>query len=595
MPIEKIDDTRERFTHPLLHPEIPMVNPIDFEVIKNRLNTIANEMGAAVHRAAHSLIFAEAKDFSCALFDHEGHMVGMGEFLPGHQGAMQNNLDGILAAVGWDSFGEGDILMSNDALYGASHPPDLVLFHPIYWRHELIGIAGCVVHHIDMGGTWPGSYYPLATELYQEGIRFPGTKLYEAGKLRSDILRLFLTNVRVPDTQHGDLMAQVGGCHLAATRLCELAEKYGSKLLKDTYVAIQHYAASRIRRLIEQMPDGVYVSEDYVDDDGHEDRSFKVKCTMTVHGDRLVFDFTGTEKQAKGYINCHWGNTAANCYSPVMSLDPTCPRCYGATSPIEIITEKGTLVNPSSTAPIMASTTEVGHAVHNVVWHCLSQAAPALGSGIWSGAFTTATLHGINPRTGKRIICMLSEVGGGGARQTLDGWPVASAKAPNMTLSNIEIQEAYWPVFFKYRRLVPEEGVPGSGGGTQRGGLGTEIEVSPLGVPLRFLTMANHFYHSVPGVFGGLPGHTAQIEIRDALTGRTIKKIRPKAVDYLLEPGQHTLYLRTPGGGGYGQPRGRDPEEVREDVLDGLVSHRTAKEIYGISPRGSDTGCSAGV
>ena len=224
MPIEKIGDNKEKFIHPLFHRESPKVNPIDFEIIKNRLNTIANEMGAAVHSAAHSLIFSEAQDFACALFDCEGHLVGMGEFMPGLQGAMQNNLDGIIGAEGWEVFKEGDILMSNDPLYGACHPPDLVLFHPIYLEQELIGIAGCTVHHIDMGGAAPSSWYPLATDLYQEGIRFPpGTKLYKEGMLRKDILNIFLTNVRVPDTQRGDLMAQVAGCHLGARRLCELA------------------------------------------------------------------------------------------------------------------------------------------------------------------------------------------------------------------------------------------------------------------------------------------------------------------------------------------------------------------------------------
>lgn len=582
MTIEKIDDVKEKFTHPLLLKQIPKTDPVDFEIINNRLNTIANEMGVAMHNAAHSLIFSEAKDFSCCLFDHEGHLVAMGEFLPGHQGGMQHNLDGLLAATGWEVFNEGDILMNNDALYGACHPPDMVLFHPIYLEHELIGIAGSTVHHVDMGGAAPSSYYPLATELYQEGIRFPpGTKLYEAGKLREDILNILLTNVRIPDTQRGDLMAQVASCRLGATRVCQLAQKYGSKLLKNVYIAIQQYAARRIEKLIEQMPDGVYISEDYVDDDGHDDKSFKVKCSMTVSGSRLTFDFTGTDKQAKGFINSQWGNTAANCYSPIMSMDPTCPRCYGATTPVDIIAEKGTLVNASPTAPIGACTTEVGQAVHNLVWHCLSQADSIRGSGIWTGSMNAAIFSGIDPRNKKYIICSLtSPIGGGGARRNLDGWPVAHSKASNMTLPNIEIHETYWPLIYKYRRIVPERDFPGSGAGTHTGGLGIEFEVGPVEGPLKLQTRGNHFYYPVAGVFGGFPGHKSRMEIRDAITGKLKRKLRPKGLDYLLEPGQDALYICNTGGGGYGPPSQRDPEKVKKDIIDEFVSLETAKEIY---------------
>lgn len=589
MPVEKISDNRERFFHPIDLSHAPSINPVDLEIIKNRFNTIANEMGAAVHSSAHSLIFSEAKDFACALFDHEYHLVGMGEFMPGLQGAMQHNLDGILAAEGTEVFGEGDILMSNDPVFGACHTPDLVLFHPVYRERELIGITACTVHHIDMGGAAPSSWYPLATDLYQEGIRFPpGTKLYKKGKLCTDILNIFLTNVRVPDTQRGDLMAQVASCRLGAQRLCEMAQKYGSKLLKEVSTAIQHMAAKRMQELVAQMPGGTYVSEDYIDDDGHDDRSFKVRCTMTVKGKKLILDFSGTEKQAKGFINSHWGNTAANCYSPLLSLDPECPRCYGATTPVEIITEKGTLVNPSSTAPIMASTVEVGQAVHNVVWHCLSQANPELGSGIWTGSVDGAIFYGMNLRNNKYTICSLtSGIGGGGGRRRLDGWPVAHAKAANMTLPNIEIHEAYWPLIYKFRRIVPEKDVAGSGAGTHRGGMGLEFQISPLDGPLKLQTRGNHVYHATAGIFGGLGGHPGCMEIRDAGTGETKRKLRPKGMDYILEPGKDSLFLRTPGGGGYGLPSLRDKDKVREDVLEGFISNETAEKIYGVDSAGT--------
>src|SRR3990170_7996540 len=173
MAIDKIEGNRERFYRALHHDIIPEVDPITLEIIRNRLETMANEMGAVVHATAHSPVFAETKDFSCAMFDYEGHLIALGQFMPGHQGNMQNTIDNLIEAVGWDNINEGDIFMTNDALYGGCHPPDLMLFRPVFYKGERIGLVCSLVHHIDMGGMATSSYCPQATELYQEGIRFP--------------------------------------------------------------------------------------------------------------------------------------------------------------------------------------------------------------------------------------------------------------------------------------------------------------------------------------------------------------------------------------------------------------------------------------
>jgi len=220
--------------------------------------------------------------------------------------------------------------------------------------------------------------------------------------------------------------------------------------------------------------------------------------------------------------------------------------------------------------------------VHNVVWHCLSQANPVKGSGIWTGSLDTAIFYGVSQRSKKFTICNLTQViGGGGARQTLDGWPVAHAKAANTNLPNIEIHEAYWPVIYKYRRIVPEKDVPGSGAGTFRGGLGMELEVSPYDGLLKLQNRGNHVYHPTAGVFGGFGGHPGGMEIRDNKTGETKKKLRPKGLDYLLEPDKDSLFMRTPGGGGYGEPSKRDPVNLEEDILEEFLSPETVQKIYG--------------
>ncbi|MBE3586028.1 MAG: hydantoinase B/oxoprolinase family protein [Thermoanaerobacter sp.] len=584
MPVERLEGNKERYYCTLSHETVPEVDPVLLEIVKNRLFAIANEMGAAVHSTAHTPIFAETKDFSCAVFDHEGHMVGMGEFLPGHQGAMQYHLEALIDTVGWENIHEGDVFMSNDALYGGGHTPDLSLFHPVYFQGELIGFAGCVVHHLDMGGIAPISISPRATELYQEGVRFPPTtKLFEGGKLREDILNIFLTNVRMPEPQRGDLMAQVHGVKVGAVRLQELAARYGVKTLKNIYIALHHYAEAKVRSLIAAMPDGVYEGEDFVDGDGQTDKSYRVKCAMIVRGDRLTFDFSGTDPQAKGFINSRWGNVVAHSYSALMAMLPDCPKCYGSMVPMDLITERGSLLNCNPGAAIGACSTETGHLVHNLVWYCLSLANPDLGSGVWAGAWGFQFMFGTDPRTGKPFIALLQSAGGGGGggRKTLDGWPTACQKCSNVTMPNIEIEEQYWPLLYRYRRICKDENFPGSGAGRRRGGMGVEYEVSPVGTVVECTSLCTKFYTPVHGVFGGRGGHPARAELRDARTGKTIKILPSKFQGEKITPDQ-TIYWAMTGGGGYGSPLEREPWLVREDVIDEYITLETARNVYGV-------------
>ncbi len=584
MPVEQLDGNLERLTHPLHHDVIPKVDPITFEIIMNRLQSTCMEMGATVHQAAHNPIFAETKDFSCALFDHEGHMIAMGEFLPGHQGGMQNTLDGVIREIGLEGFGEGDIIMTNDALFGGSHPPDINLFHPIFYKGEFLGIAGVLVHHIDMGGMAPSSYCPEATEIFQEGIRFPPTtRLYQAGELRQDILNIWLTNIRAPDVEVGDLMAQVSGCYAGTKRVGEIAEKYGAGVLKDTFIAIQHYSANIMREVVRAMPDGVYEGQDYLDGDGVDDTDYLVKCTMTVKGDRVVIDLSGSDGQAKGFVNAHWGVTSANCYSTAMTFAPAdMPRNYGATVPFEIVTKVGTVVNALRTASIGGSTTESGYAVYNAVFSCLSQAFPDLGTGAWGGAAGVLLIWGDDPRDGRYYATLLvSAIGsGGGARVDQDGWPVASLKVSNLTIPNIEIEEIAWPVRYIYRRLQdPGEGDWGQG--KFRGGLGLEFEVVPVDTELKFTYLGNKFRHAPEGIYGARNGSLARLEVRDRATGR-VKKVMPSKIMAHSLARDETIYTCVAGGGGYGPPLEREPEMVLEDIRDGYTTLGEAREVYGV-------------
>lgn len=559
------------------------VDPVTFEVVLHRVSAIANEMGATVHRTAHSVVFAEAKDFSCALFDHHGHMVGMGEFLPGHQGGMQSTLDGLIDVVGLNAFHDGDVFLANDVHYGATHPPDLHVFMPIYASGEFIGVSGVIVHHQDMGGMSPSSYAAKSTELFQEGIRFPPpTRLYEKGTLREDILNLFLTNVRTPDVQYGDLMAQLAGCHVGARRVREMVAKYGGvKELKETFEAIQEYSADLVSEFARSLPDREFISEDYVDGDGTTENSYRIHCKLNTEGQKLVFDFSESDDQAVGNANSPLSTTSANVYTAVMSYVKHAPKNFGACVPVEIITRKGSIVNPHRDAAIGSCTTEAGHIVYNVAAMCLGEAVPEQATAIWGGSLGVHIVWGQDPIRGKRYVLeLLSALGaGGGARASKDGWPVGNAKAPTVTLPNIEIEEATLPIRYRYRRVARPTHFDRAGAGKFRGGGGCEYEVEPVGHEMNSTLIVGKWRHLPQGMFGGEEGHGPVAEVRDAETGEMLRELPIKHQAEVIREGE-SVRIAAPGGGGFGPPSERAPEDVLADVLDGQFDIGMALEKY---------------
>lgn len=583
MLIESLDDRRERCWAPLSEAELPAVDPVTLEIVSNRLNAIAAEMGVSLLRTAHSILFAESKDFSCALFDVEGHMISMAEYLPAHQGGMQSSLTGVIREVGLEAFREGDIFMVNDALYGASHSQDLTLFAPVHYRGQLVAIAGNLMHHIDMGGMAPSSYCPNATEIYQEGIRFPPTtRLFEKGELRRDILNILLTNIRCPEAQRGDLFAQVAAGNTARRRLDELCEKYGPQVVRDVCRLVKHHTAERTRSMIAELVPGKYRAEDFVDGDGLSNKAYRIRCQLAVQPGKLVFDFTGSDNQAPGFVNSYWGSTAASVYVAVMChLALEVPKNYGVFVPVEIIAEKGTIVNPDSGAPLGACTTEPGHVITDVAHACLGQAHPSKASGSWGGNLGVHNIWGKNPRTGKPFVGVFSDamgVGGGG-RNGFDGWHPASLRGSHVTLPNVEIVENEYPILYRYRRLVNDAETGGAGAGKFRGGSSVAYEIAPLGGLLSFSLVMGRFQHPPLGIFGGKPGSLSRVEIYRE--GELKNKINSKTVGQVLEPGD-SLLIVPPCGGGYGPPFERDPQMVREDVLLGYSTLQTARDVYGV-------------
>lgn len=453
----------------------------------------------------------------------------------------------------------------------------MTLIAPIFYEGQIVAYGACVAHRTDIGGMTPSSYCPGATEIYQEAIRFPCIKLIEKGKMREDILRIYLTNVRLPDDQLADTQAQ-----LAALRGCEraikrLVDKYGLETFQATVKEILDVSEHRARAEIDKIPDGVYTYTDYTEHDGFTDRDWKIQIAVEIKGSDIYVDSTGTDEQAKGFINCAPYLAACECWQALMFwLDPSIPKNQGLYRPFKKIhIPKGTILNPNFPAPVGGCTCDSAGIVMDAMLGAFTKAVPEQGVGCWTHAAISVCFYGTNPETGKQFILLSldSLSTGGGARSFADGWLASHLPSSNMRSPSIEIIEQQLPLRYLKRELITDNG----GDGKFRGGPGYEIEYEAL-APME----VNVFYlrrrHPPCGVVGGSAGGPATISIISDGKERVIPQ---KALRVPLNKGD-ILRLRCCGGGGYGKPEDRDPEMVRNDLRDGLISLEKARKVYGL-------------
>ena len=567
------------------------VDPVTREIIGNRLNSITQEMALNLVRTAYSVLFAEDRDFSCVIFDHNALQIGVASFVPVHQGGTVGSMSYLLKKWGLEGLEDGDVVMHNDPLNEGSHIPDITLFKPVYYDNTPVAIPCSVAHHNDTGGMRPSSYCPDADEIYQEGIRFPGVKLFKKGELQKDILDIYMTNVREGDREKGDLYAQLSTFAIAERGIKGLCEKYGVEQIKMYFDAIQQHAEWRMRKSIrENLREGTFEGESYQDHDGWEEKSWKIKVAVTVKHDpepTLTFDFAGTDKQAKGFVNAYYQTTKSFAWSASWAMvDPYVHRCHGTTKPIEVVAPEGTIVNAILPAPCGAETTEAGMAAEDACVSALGKARPENATGTWVGTFGCHFIWGSNPRRLRhpRLLPQWSSLfadagsGGGGGRATMDaiGPTTAFPAGGPITIPNVEIMESNFPILYVHRKIYQD----GGGAGKFRGSPGLEVLVKPES-EVYFTSLSNKGYHGPQGFGGGKSGATWELEIRDPNTDTTIKRLPPKVVGQYTAPTE-AIYVRTPGGGGYGNPLERDPERVREDVLEGYVSVKGAMADYGV-------------
>lgn len=546
------------------------------EILKNALIAICEEMGITLARAAYSLLFTEGGDFSCGIFDSNGNLVAQGNFTPVHLAAMHFSVKLALDKIGVENVEEGDIIISNDTFLGGTHLSDVTLMTPVFVENELQAFVANRAHYADIGGKTPGGAASDSTEVYTDGLRIPPTKIAERGKLREDVIELMIANMRLPRERRGDLQATIAANKAGLQRSKELITKYGKEVFRASLQALINYVERRTRLEIGKIKNGAYDFRDFIDNDGITDKPILIEVKMEVMDDTITFDFSGCAKQSKGPANLPFAQTAGTVYLTFKAFtDPTIPVNSGFYKPIQIVAPEGSIVNPAFPASTAASN-EVCARVCDVVMGALSKAIPERGMGTIFTTMDSVVISGEDTERNQPYICSLLPIGGWGARAMKDGVSAFYCLPANGSLLPVETVEMKYPILGERRELRKDSGGPGK----YRGGLGCREDYRIMSEEATLDLLGDRTKFPPPGSLGGKPGKPAMFRLIRHGKERNISPLGWKLVNFRLRR-DDIISMRTGGGGGYGDPSQRDSNALKEDIINGYISRKSALTEYG--------------
>ena len=555
----------------------PAADPITLEVVRNKLDGIANEMQSTLVRSSFSPIVKEGLDASASLFTLEGETLAQATAIPIHLATLIPVVRTVIGKYPVGTMREGDIYIMNDPYHGGTHLPDIALVMPIFSRGRPIAFSAAMTHHQDVGGMSPGSVPTNATEIYQEGIRIPPLKYRDGDEVDQTLVDLLALNVRVPETFMGDLNAQVAACSIGARRVGELAERYGSNHLPAIAEELLRRSERLARRAIERMPDGRYHYVDWLDNDGVAlDEPVRIEVAAEIEGDRVLIDFEGTSAQVRGPFNCVPSGACAGAYFAVLAMtDSSIPINGGCFRPIELRLPEGSLVNPREPAPVNSRTSTIKRIAGSIVG-ALRQAKPEDAPADAAAALHVLAFGGAREDGSPYVVGELIASGSGASRGK-DGVDVIETDGSNCMNLPVEALEMDVPIRMHRSELRPDSG----GRGEFRGGLGISREYEVLAGEVVFTHRGERHRRPARGAAGGGPGACAHSVIRRA-TGA--EEVIPSKTLVRLQPGDR-VEVNTAGGGGYGDPVARAAHRLAADIAGGKVSEsawaRTAAPAVG--------------
>jgi N-methylhydantoinase B len=539
------------------------------QLIYNFMSSIVDEMCATVVRTSFSPLIRDAFDFAAGICDAKGEIVAEGLVMAIHSLVYPPFIKHIMNIFGNDIHRD-DLFISNDPYSRAAHLPDIYIAHPIFIGNELVAWSVACGHQRDMGGRVAGSNACDCTEIYQEGLRIPLMKLYNKGKANDTILKVIEANVRVPQIVIADIQALKAACQIGEVKFLELAETYGWEVLNRYLQDLVEYSERRVRAEISVMPDGVYEFTDYLDDDGFRPDPVRFTVKITVDKDTMTYDFTGSSPQVKAGINNPLGSTMAcvNCALRCL-ISPDIPTNSGVMRPIKIIAPEGTIVNPVLPAPVAGRGVTLGRLLDTLLG-AEAKIAPERIFACASNADIGVSIGGYEGRS--PFIYTEFWAGGWGGRPSCDGVDACSPIWANGANQVCEIIESLFPLRIRSVGYMPDT----EGAGKYRGALSTMKDIEVLADEATFQLRVDRVRFGCYGLQGGQEGAHACVTYNPDGENRKL----PKTV-MTVKKGD-VIRLQAAGAGGFGNPAERDVEMVRNDVHNGLLSPRRAREVYGV-------------
>jgi N-methylhydantoinase B len=551
----------------------PKIDPITRSVVQHRLGSIVTEMGEAMLRTSYSQILNSSRDFSLAICDTRGRLIAQAEHIPVHVGALPWATRAVEER--FKDVAPGDVILLNDPYHGGSHLPDLTAFVPIFDGERRLLWTIVRAHQSDIGGGTHGGYNPSAREIYQEGLRIPPIKLYEAGRPRDDLLDLLALNIRNPREFRGDLAAMLGAAHLGERRLSRLFAEFGAPTVEAAIEAILDAAEQQTRAVVSTWKDGVFHGEAFLDDDGHGRSDIRISAKVTKKGSDVEVDLSGSDPQSTSFVNSSHANMqAAVAMAFAYLIDPEIPKNDGALRPLKVIARQGTIVWADPGRPVTLCTSHPSNEIVEAIVKALSASCPERAMAGWSRRFRIA-IQGEDPRNGRNFIWhMFQARPGGGASSGGDGYSSIGEwhTVGGLKFGSIEVAEVRFPLHFRLHEFRA-----GSGGDGQfRGGLGVSLDlVLETAKPALGNTAGEGTRHGPCGMLGGEDG--APHRYRLISEGREPRELRTKEVGIEIRPGD-CLEVRSSGGGGWGPPARRSAEARARDRERGLIADGMAEQ-----------------
>jgi N-methylhydantoinase B len=591
---------------------------VSLQVVHSRLETLMRLMTRTLEQLAGTAVGREAGDYSTAFMDADGRICAFGSAVITHLGHEVQIIPWIYDHFGRENIKPGDVFVSNDPYTGGSvHSSDVGCTAPVFAGGELIGWVFCDMHFADVGGMVPGSFSPSAGDCFAEAVRFPPTRIYAAGEYRDDVVRAFINNTRIPTQIARDLSAEVGACHLGVRAVAELAEQYGVEQLQHILRGLHEFSEQMFRARLRQIPDGVYEWSDYIEDGYADDSVYRAFARMTVAGDELYLDFRDSSGSAPALLNCARSGLVGGAMGPlIQQLATGIPFNAGVMRPLHIRSDSGSFIDAAFPTPIGLATGYGAWAVSDAAWGAASSALEASGDTYLRGRSAAqagggahcSIFSGASNQFGDYSVFLNMDGPGGQGLAALEG--LDGARGSNVSLwgsiPSIEAHESTEPFLYLSRELWQDS----PGAGRWRGGYGLKSAVVVWGdrtspqsgtfcsVRNAVPTAGRNGGYPASGVYYGPVSDTPVWERLEAGEILTCSEIQDEFGDRFeslpskaMWEGKRALhkgvggevFIQTsPGGGGFGDPLVRDPEAVRRDVEEGIVSVESASSVYGV-------------